>query len=119
MGEAIETNVLYPLILKKFGEKYKGKIMPRAHITWKPIVEEDRNMRAQRLIQALQAGAVSVNEYRREMGFNIINKPEYDKLNPISPLGTPSGDPSQDKEKGGGKTPARIKPSPEGKSDDK
>jgi hypothetical protein len=120
MGEAIETNILYPLILKKFGEKYKGKIMPRAHITWKPIVEEDRNMRAQRLIQALQAGAISVNEYRREMGFNIINKAEYDKLNPISPLGTPSGDPAQDKEKGGGgKPPARVKPSPEGKSDDK
>jgi hypothetical protein len=120
MGEAIETNVLYPLIIKKFGDKYKGKIMPRAKIVWKPIVEEDRNMRAQRLIQALQAGAISVNEYRREMGFNIINKPEYEKLNPISPLGTPSGDPAQDKEKGGGaKAPTkRIKPSPEGKSDE-
>jgi len=93
--------VLYPLTLSKFGSTYKnakGKTvpMPRPKIVWRPIIEEDRNMRAQRLTQLLQAGAISVNEIRMKMGFDRLDDPKFDKVEAMEPAKMPTGDPDQD-----------------------
>ena len=101
MADAIETNVFYPLIVKKFGESMEDESgkktpMPKAEMVWKPIIEEDRNMRAQRLIQGVQAGTISVNEYRKEMGFKVLDDPKYDEIKPMVPAQIPSGTPFQD-----------------------
>ena len=97
IGDAIETQVFYPLIKSKFGDTYtdqKGNThpMPKARILWKPIVEEDRNMRAQRLIQALQAGAISINEFRTKIGFPKLDE-SYDMVRgqPVKPPKIPKG----------------------------
>ena len=78
MGDALETQVLMPLVEAKFGS---GKEKPK--IVWKPIVEEDRNMRSQRLIQALQGRAISINEFRQAIGYERIeDRPDLDEVNP-------------------------------------
>ena len=101
LSDAFETYVFYPLILKKFGETMEDESgkkipMPKAEMVWKPIIEEDRNMRAQRLIQGVQAGTISVNEYRKEMGFKVLDDPKYDEIKPMVPAQIPSGTPFQD-----------------------
>ena len=78
VADPIEQYIFKPLIARKF-----GKDVENAQIVWKPIVEEDANMRSQRLIQMLQAGAISINECRSEMGFSIVAEEKYDKLQPI------------------------------------
>ena len=89
VADPIEEFIFKPLIKAEFGEDVEN-----AEMVWKPIIEEDRNMRAQRLIQMLQAGAISINESRSEMGFATIpDKPEYDELRPVEPAFTPKGFP--------------------------
>ncbi len=115
ISDAIETQVLYPLVKERYGENEEKPVM-----AWKPIVEEDRNMRAQRLIQALQARAISPNEFRTAIGFDRIDKedeiykPELDEIGgaPAVPPSNLLGPPKP----GGGeqKTPPFAKPSPEG-----
>ena len=116
-----ETQVLYPLVRKRFGKN--DDVKPK--IVWKPIVEEDRNMRAQRLIQALQAKAITVNEFREAIGFERIEKPEFDKIdvppkvppsNLLSPTKSPEeqGEEEKDPRSPKEKIPPWAKPSPEG-----
>ena len=53
-------------------------------------------MRPQRLIQLLQAGAVTVNEVRVEMGFEELEGSEYNKPMPVGePAMNPSGFPAK------------------------
>ena len=121
MADAIETQVLYPLVRERFGKN--DDVKPK--IVWKPIVEEDRNMRAQRLIQALQAKAITVNEFREAIGFERIEKPEFDKIdvppkvppsNLLSPTKSPEeqGEEEKDPRSPKEKIPPWAKPSPEG-----
>ncbi len=77
ISDPIEEYIFKPLIKAKFGEDVEN-----AEIVWKPIIEEDKNMRSQRLIQMLQAGAATVNEVREEMGFGRMSEDKYDKLQP-------------------------------------
>jgi hypothetical protein len=120
MADAIETQVLWPLAKARFGADTEKPV-----IVWKPIVEEDRNMRAQRLIQALQARAISVNEFRQAIGFEAVSgKPELDEVGatpavPPSNLLGPPKPVGQEPEKPGQtspeqKVPPFAKPSPEG-----
>lgn len=129
ISDAFEQQVLWPLVKSKFGEDKE-----KPTIIWKPIVEEDRNMRAQRLIQALQANAISVNEFRQSIGFpKIDNRPDLDKIKepPAVPasnlLGPPKpggmqtmnkpgeeGKPVQEEKTPEQKLPPFAKPSPEG-----
>jgi hypothetical protein len=88
IADPIEEFIFKPMIRLKFGED-----MENAHIMWKPIIEEDKNMRSQRLIQLLQAGAISVNECRMEMGFKRIGKSKYDQLVSAEPAGFSNGFP--------------------------
>ena len=89
VADPIEEFIFKPLIKAEFGEDVEN-----AEMVWKPIIEEDRNMRAQRLIQMLQAGAISINEARSEMGFATVpDKPEYDEMKPVEPAFTPKGFP--------------------------
>jgi len=104
IGDAIETQVLLPIIKAKF-----GKDTEKARITWKPIVEESRDMRGPRLIAALQSGAISINEYRMEMGFDKLDDEKYNEVRgqPVKPEKVPKGfEPV--------KPPAFAKPPPEG-----
>ncbi len=125
IADPIETQVLYPLVLANFGETSKddkGKEipMPKPHIVWKPIVEEDRNMRSQRLIQMFQAGAISVNEIRSSTGFKELEDEKYNEVRgePAMPFKEPL--PGNEKP-AGEKVPGFAKPSPEGvkKKEDK
>jgi len=102
IGDAIETQLLYPLAKARFGEN-----IPKPRIVWKPVVIEDRNMRSQRLVQALQAGAISINEFREEFGFESLDDPKYKEVkgSPTAPQGVPTGMP---------KVPTFAKPPPEG-----
>jgi hypothetical protein len=88
IADPIEKYIFEPLIKMKFGDKTEN-----AHIVWKPIIEEDKNMRSQRLIQMMQAGAVSVNECREEMGFRSMQDKKYDELISKEPGTQPSGFP--------------------------
>jgi hypothetical protein len=115
---------LHPLVKKKFGET---TLKPK--IVWKPIVEEDRNLRASRLLSALQGKAISVNEFRQAIGFERIeDRPELDEVMPApkvspenlsaNPFGkpnvsqTPKGQPD---ESGNPNAPGNItRPPPEG-----
>ena len=109
IGDAIETQVLWPLIKTNFGPDVE-----KPKIIWKPIVEEDRNMRAQRLIQALQAGAVSINEFRQAIGYpKIDGRPDLDFVRgvPSGGMFMPSGDPRKVKPQ---KPDEFAKPPPEG-----
>jgi hypothetical protein len=105
ISDPIEDYIFGPLIRAKFGEDVEN-----AEIVWKPIIEEDKNMRSQRLIQMLQTGAVSVNEVREEMGFQKRSEDdekdmdEFDKLVPMqSPMGAKGFPPGSG---GGGAAPA-------------
>jgi hypothetical protein len=102
IGDAIETQLLYPLVKAKFGEEVE-----KPKIVWKPVVIEDRNMRSQRLVQALQAGAISINEFREEFGFETLDDDKYNDVKgvPTGPMGVPTGMP---------KVPSFAKPPPEG-----
>jgi len=102
IGDAIETQLLYPLVKAKFGEEVE-----KPKIVWKPVVIEDRNMRSQRLVQALQAGAISINEFREEFGFETLDDDKYNDVKgfPTGPMGVPTGMP---------KVPTYAKPPPEG-----
>jgi hypothetical protein len=91
IARPIEKFIIRPLIDDKF-----GKSVPNARIVWKPIIEETPDMRPQRLIQLLQAGAVSVNEVRLEMGFEELEDSQYDKPMPMmEPAMNPSGFPAK------------------------
>lgn len=79
ISDPIEEYIFKPLLKDRFGEDVEN-----ADIVWRPIIEEDKNMRSQRLIQMLQAGAASVNEVREEMGFRRISEDKYDKLQPVA-----------------------------------
>ncbi len=103
IADPIEEYIFRPLIEAKF-----GKDVENAEIIWKPIIEEDKNMRSQRLIQMLQAGAASVNEVRVEMGFKTMNNKKYDELVSQEPATFSKGFPP--KEGGGAKqTPQELK----------
>lgn len=115
IASAFENQVLHPLVKAKFGETWvnprREKVpMPKPRIVWAPIVEEDRNMRSQRLIQALQSRAISINEFRTEVGFPRREGEEYDSIGgPMmqTPVGTPFRPPAG--------TPVEApKPPPEG-----
>jgi hypothetical protein len=93
IADSIEEFIFRPLITEEFGEDVEN-----ASIIWKPIIEEDKNMRSQRLIQLLQAGAISVNECRSEMGFNRIPEAKYDKLEKAEPVGFSKGVPQTEEE---------------------
>jgi hypothetical protein len=86
ISDPVEEYIFKPLIKAEF-----GKDVENAEIIWKPIIEEDKNMRSQRLIQMVQVGAISVNDLREEMGFRRITKEsqkdvdEFDKLVPKEP----------------------------------
>jgi hypothetical protein len=87
----IEDTVLRQLIDDKF-----GKSVPDAKIIWKPILEETPDMRAQRIIQFLQAGAITINEARVEMGWEELDGAEYDKpISQMEPATNPSGFPAK------------------------
>ena len=87
----IEEFVLRQLIDAKF-----GKSVPNAKIVWKPILEETPDMRAQRIIQFLQAGAITINEARVEMGWEELDGDEYDKpISQLEPATNPSGFPAK------------------------
>lgn len=88
IADPIEEYIFRPLIDAEFGEDVEN-----AEIIWKPIVEEDRNMRSQRLIQLLQAGAISVNEIRSEMGLPRLKGKKYDEVIPKPPGTVPGGFP--------------------------
>ena len=89
ISRPIEKYLIRPLIDEKF-----GKSVPNAKIIWKPIIEETPDMRPQRLIQLLQAGAISVNEVRVEMGFDELEGDKFDKPMPMmEPAMNPSGFP--------------------------
>ena len=91
ISRPIEKYIIRPLIDEKF-----GKSVPIAKIVWKPIIEETPDMRPQRLIQLLQAGAVTVNEVRVEMGFEELEGSEYNKPMPVGePAMNPSGFPAK------------------------
>lgn len=85
IADPIEEYIFRPLIDAEFGEDVEN-----AEIIWKPVVEEDRNMRSQRLIQLLQAGGISVNEIRSEMGFARLEGKKYDEVT-AKPTGTLPG----------------------------
>jgi hypothetical protein len=93
IADSIEEFIFRPIITEEFGEDVEN-----ANIIWKPIIEEDKNMRSQRLIQLLQAGAISVNECRSEMGFNRIPESKYDKLEKAEPAGFSKGVPPKNGE---------------------
>jgi len=88
IADPIEEYIFKPLIKARFGDDVEN-----AEIIWKPIIEEDKNMRSQRLIQMLQAGAISVNELRVEQGFKQLEDKKYDKVNVVEPGMQPSGFP--------------------------
>lgn len=88
IADPIETYIFKPLIIQKF-----GKDTANVKIIWKPIIEEDKNMRSQRLIQMQQAGSISINELRMEMGFSRIAESKYDKLEADEPKGFSTGFP--------------------------
>ena len=90
IADPIEEYIFKPLIKANFGEDE-----PNAKIIWKPVIEEDRNMRSQRLIQLLQGGAISVNECRREMGFEELQGEKYNEVTPREPGTVPGGFPRQ------------------------
>ena len=91
ISDPIEEYIFKPLIHANFGEDVEN-----ARIVWKPIIEEDKDMRSQRLIQLLQAGAISVNEARIEMGFDPVHEDKYDKLQPVEPAFNPKGFPPKE-----------------------
>jgi hypothetical protein len=115
VAEAIESQILYPLIVTNFGDTWvqpKGKkpkriTMPKAKLIYPPIVEEAPDLRSTRLIQGLQAGAISINEYRERTGFPAIDDPKYDEIR-----GQPAEPPT--KAKGTFPSPQWSKPPPEG-----
>ena len=88
IADPIEEYIFKPLIKARFGDDVEN-----AEIIWKPIIEEDKNMRSQRLIQMLQAGAISVNELRVEQGFKQLEDKKYDEVNVVEPGMQPSGFP--------------------------
>lgn len=108
IADPIEEFILQPLAESKF-----GKDIGRPEIIWKPIIEEDKNMRSQRLIQMLQSGAISVNECREEMGFKTIQDAKYDKLEVKEPATNPSGFPPKKQPENKGPE-ERAKNPPEG-----
>lgn len=93
IGDAIETQVFYPIIKAKFGEGVE-----KARIVWKPIVEEDRNLRSERLLRMLQGGAISVNEFRMEVGFDKLKDEKFDEVKgpKEKPAKIPKGFPPQE-----------------------
>jgi hypothetical protein len=88
IADPIEEYIFRTLINEEFGDDVENAV-----IIWKPIIEEDKNMRSQRLIQLLQAGAVSVNEVREEMGFKTISDEKYNSLEVKEPAVNPTGFP--------------------------
>lgn len=91
VSRPIEQFLFRPLIDEKF-----GKTVPNARIVWKPIVEESSDMRTQRLVQLLQAGALSINEVRVESGFPALQGEMYEKpRDPGLILGNPTGFPAK------------------------
>ena len=76
----------------------------RPALIWKPVVEEDRNMRSQRLVQMVQVGAITKNQLREELGFSRVDKgdSDYDKsldtYTPSEPKQVPSGRPPKQSE---------------------
>jgi hypothetical protein len=97
VSRPIEQFLFRPLIDEKF-----GKSVPNARIVWKPIVEESPDMRTQRLVQLLQAGALSINEVRVESGFNALSGEQYEKpKDPMQILGNPTGFPAKPGAPGG------------------
>jgi len=105
VADSIEEFIFRPLITAKFGKSEKN-----AEIVWKPIIEEDKNMRSQRLIQMQQAGAISINELREEMGFNRMNETKYDELREPEPFTNPSGFPEKKPGQPGGLPPKGPNP---------
>jgi len=82
ISDAIESQVLWPLSKVKFGDTTE-----KPKIVWKPISEESRDMRTQRLVQVRQLGDISSNELREAIGYERIHgKPELDEV-----TGKPSG----------------------------
>jgi hypothetical protein len=91
IANPIEEFVLRPLIDAKF-----GKSVEDAEIVWKPILEETPDMRAQRIIQFLQAGAITINEARVEMGWVELEGSKYDEpISQLEPATNPSGFPAK------------------------
>ena len=97
ISKPLEQYLFRQLIDEKF-----GKEVPNAKIVWKPIIEESPDMRTQRLVQLLQAGALSINEVRVESGFNALVGESFDKpRDPLamSQIGVPTGFPQKEKKK--------------------
>jgi hypothetical protein len=114
IADPIEEFIFKPLINERFGEKVEN-----AEIVWKPILEESKDMRSQRLIQMLQAGAITVNELRKEAGFNMIAEPKYDKLEKSEPSTKNTGFPPKEQPgeaptKPGESLPTQKEPNTEG-----
>jgi len=110
IADPIEEYIFKPLIKEKFGDSTEN-----VEIIWRPIIEETKDMRSQRLIQLLQAGAISVNECRAEMGFNMISEAKYDKLESKEPATNQNGFPPK-KQPEDGAQPAFKKPALEPES---
>ncbi len=76
-GNIMIEQLFVPLIAAKFGDKILKKD-GKPTVVFKPIVEEDRNLRQARLIQAANSGVISVNEARIGMGYTTLRESKYD-----------------------------------------
>ncbi len=76
-GNIIIEQLFVPLIAARFGEKVLEE-SGKPTVVFKPIVEEDRNLRQARLIQAANSGVISVNEARIGMGYTTLRGGQWD-----------------------------------------
>ena len=74
LGEQFLKQVIEPEVRRKFGDK-----IPPISIVWPPVLEEDRNKKADREIKLTGSPIITVNEARVELGFKPLG-PEYDKI---------------------------------------
>ncbi len=74
-GNEIIERLFVPLVAARFGKK---AVENKPHVVFRPVVEEDRNLKQARLIQSANSGIISRNEARTGMGYPSIKDPSFD-----------------------------------------
>ncbi len=80
LSDLLLDQAIMPLCIAKFGQEAmqdpKSHLVVNPKIIWKPVIEEDRNQKQVRVLQAWQMNALSRNETREHLGFEPIDEKE-------------------------------------------
>ncbi|HKT21233.1 MAG TPA: phage portal protein [Nitrososphaerales archaeon] len=89
VGEQFLKQVIEPEVRRHFSGKFPDEELTGMKITWPPILTEDRNKIADRVIKSVGRPIETVNEGRAELGLGPRTEPEYDEIAeaPAGPLG--------------------------------